>query len=344
MESRAKMDYPCMKESQDNKYYQGDSQFEVCSRCEYRDNLYDFIRKNYSQFTLLKCCERKVKNVSHPESRPEAIFVDRNDIKNMLAIEVKSINKLYAKDKKDNDFITGQNFSFDKKRLDEIEDVLMKALENALLDEQCDEEKKFLYYYFLSRCTHVHFKYDNKNRCTFKEIFLKVGKNEISKIYNQLFHCFKEFYMSIVRFLSGKESNETSMEMDWELMWEIDGVQYAFNLEIFLTEEHSAITWDDYNPYSEWKPNSEILLQLIEDYYQECEKKFLCCPDSRHVLLLKNESRYFTMYILKVLNEIKKPDYIDEIWLSEYECEEIYDEDGEFIEEKKVGICYKKIG
>lgn len=46
---------------------------------------------------------------------------------------------------------------------------------------------------------------------------------------------------------------------------------------------------------------------------------------------------------MRILNQLKKPDYIDEVWLSEYEYEEIYDDEGELLGEKKIDIHYHKI-
>lgn len=104
--------------------------------------------------------------------------------------------------------------------------------------------------------THVHFNYDTKNKCTFKDIFLKVEKKEIKKIYEQLFNCFTEFYKSIIGLLSDK-IGETNMS--WNLLWEIKKIQYEFGVMVYFTDEPSAITWSDFNPYAEWRPNKEIL-------------------------------------------------------------------------------------
>lgn len=332
------MDYPCMPQSADHKYYHGDVPHEVCTLCEYRDNLYDFIKKQYSHFTLLRCCEIYPDNVKHPE----AIFVDRNNDNNTLAIEVKSLNKLYDKNRKKNDLITAKNYKFDSEYLNELDNKLAVALNQVLSKEkQLNPVERYLYFSFLIQHTHIHFTCDSKNKCTFKDIFMKIEKNEVGKAFNQLVKFFMEFYESIIKCLKEKTNGATALR--WELMWEINKIEYAFNLEVFYTDEASAITWNDLSAHTEWCPNKEILSQYVMNKFQECEKKFSYYPDSRHVLLLKNESRYFTMHILEILNQLKRPKYIDEIWLSEYEHEEIYNDEGEFTEERRVGIIYKKV-
>lgn len=333
---------PCMKDSNDHKFYQGNPRATKCKRCEFEDVLHDFIDQHFKEYALHECCDIDCRN----SAKPEAVFVNRNNRNDKIAIEVKKVIKVLDDNfKKNNRLLKAEN-SFNKFYLDKIGEQAVLALQEMLLNRVNQiKEKSYLLYLFLLQHTYITFGYDCLNKTTFKDLFLKMSKTEQEDSYFQFRKGLKEFYMYLLDLLLNPCSiSENMYEKDFVITHEINGKMYKLSLNIYFSKHENGpyIQWFDFNPYSEWRPNTNALRNKMMEYFDSCEKKFLSY-NCKHVLLLKNESNYFKNYLIENLQKFNKPMFIDEIWCSFYEYDEIYDEEGDFIGESIKGIVFEKI-
>lgn len=334
--------YPCMEDNKDHKFYQGKSKNTRCSRCEFEDTLHDFIDHNFKEYVLLECCDIEYRD----SSKPEAIFVNRNNSKEKIAIEVKRIFKVFDDNLKKDDKRQKAENSFKKYYLDKIGQQAIWALQEILCIELNQINMNIcMLNEFILQHTYITFGYDNINRCSFKELFLKMSSSEQEDSFIQFRIGFKEFYTHLLDLLlSPNSKSEFVCEKEFILEHEIYNKIHKHSLNIHFSKHENGpyIQWFDHNPYSEWRPNTKALMQKMNKYFKSCENKFSSFNCHR-ILLLKNESNYFSNYLIDNLRKFQKPAFIDEIWCSFYQYDDIYDKEGELIGESIKGIAYEKI-
>ena len=81
----------------------------------------------------------------------------------------------------------------------------------------------------------------------------------------------------------------------------------------------------------------------INEFYDDCKKKFTNYHGSKKILLIRNETHFDKDKIVDVINKIEKPDIIDEVWIEFIEYKEIYNEEIDDLKKVAIGKKYIKV-
>lgn len=330
---------PCLPQCKDHVFFIGTKNLidNHCNKCEYLNNLLPFMEQHYPSYSLLKCCDIEERE----KSQPEAIFINKKDQNRKIAIEVKSLHQVRANNKKDDDFIRKRENRFEKNFVNNICENAIKNLEVTLKENNLYDQNeiiKLLFYGTMICFTCIQ--HNASKNVNIKEQIIKLSKKAECELLQQLSKITKDYFsLKVKAFL---QFDKDSINAVWK--YDLDN----FNIEVTIGKSSHdsffSVQWFDGNPYSEWYVNKNNLTRKIQEYFDECQEKFLEFNDYKTILLLKNESRYFKNGLIDDLHNISIPPYIDEFWCSFYEYEEIWNDKLEdFDGEEIVGIKYVKI-
>ena len=336
---------PCHKDNIDNIHFKGMKNIvnNRCKKCEFLKSLALFITKNYNGFALEICCDVE----SSKDNEPEAIFVNRAQPKNKIAIEVKSFHQIFDANIKKDDKEKSRRKYFTDRILDgignrvfcevdrildennitltpELSDLFLYGLLLSVYRDTAYEEKEGLKYIISKPIAEEFLSYKGREE---QELIDSITEQVVTYIIYNIFECLvkrnikgyrncHEFKIDNLNFTIGKSKIDS-----------LFSIQYMERGDVFY-------------------PPKEAFRNRIYNYFDECRDKFLgyMTSDYKRILLITNESNYFKDKIIEHLREFDKPNHIDEVWCSFYLYEEIWNDKLEdFDGERITDIEYVKV-
>lgn len=322
---------PCMQ-----KYYIGKSNYQKSKclenhKCEYLNGMYDFINKCYPEYVVTECCD-----IDNRKPFPEAILTNLKNSKT-IAIEMKSFpDKVYSNVKETNDKnkkeVTFWNKIIDRCAL-EAQKTLVAFFKDIGIADNSEHLGQLLEIVFYG----MNVKLISKVRTSVQEIIMKEKYD--SKQKNFVIESMVSYSKKMLTDLINK--NELSMMQTFEND-ELKVIIYLGKNESIYFEIHdnNVTTLSDFVKMDQ-NGISDFLRQFIEG----CVKKFANVEVDKRILLLDNT---FIAYkrdnqIKECLQNLSVNPSIDEIWLTEKEYDDEYDEDGNPKETYISKIKYERI-
>lgn len=337
---------PCHRDNTNSKYYKGKKNIlnNKCKKCEFVNSLAYFMLKNYSGYALEKCCDVE----SSEGKEPEAVFINRDNIKDKIAIEVKSFHQIFNADIIKDDKERSRQKRFTEKILNDIGnnvyikvDKILKESNIVLIPELSDlflygllltvyrdtvyEEKHGIKHAISKPIADEFLSYRGKKE---QKLIEEITEQVVKYIVDNIFVCFKGETKKYRRYHEFKIDN--------------------LNFQIGKSKRDSkfSIAYRERGGTSNFYPPREAFDNRINEYFKDCKDKFsgYMISEYKRVLLITNESNYFKDNIVEKLKKFEKPKHIDEVWCSFYVCEEIWnDELEDFYGERIVDIDYVKV-
>ncbi|MDU5082832.1 hypothetical protein [uncultured Tissierella sp.] len=273
-------------------------------KCEWINNVSDFIKylnhKEYKAYKWARCLD----DGSSKGKEPECELINDYSNNDKLVVEVKSIVELTDKEKR-------EKFSF--------------INFNKIIETMINFDKQLLYKlntkpYSLRICSEI--KWGKNNKIENAELVIKNIKRAIdSSFSNSIDNSLsEEFEVGGAKFIFGVLNKECAKENGIETGLTINGPLKMSSFKEFIPE------------FNKFK-------QKIDEYINSTVEKFNGYDEHRKILLLFNDSKYFSSELKKYLSEIKRPDIIKELWFAEYETQII----DEYMNEEVVGLKYEMI-
>lgn len=339
---------PCHKDNADNIHYKGKKNIlnNRCKKCEFLKSLTLFITRNYNEFALEMCCDVE----SSKDNEPEAILVNRTQLENKIAIEVKSFHQIFDANIKKDDREKSRRKHFTDKILDgignrvfcevdkvlcernisltpEVSDLFLYGLLLSVYRDTVYEEKEGRRYIVSKPIAEEFLSYKGKKE---QDFINSVADQVVGYIVHNILEClvkrnvkgyrsYHKFKIDNLNFTIGRSKKDSQ-----------------FSIEYI---ERAGISKDFYPP-------REAFQNRINNYFKECGDKFskYMEPTYKRILLITNESNYSKDIIIEQLKELNKPDYIDEVWCSFYVSEEIWNDDLEdFDGERIIDLEYVRV-
>lgn len=337
---------PCHKDNTDNKYYKGKKNIlnNKCKKCEFVNSLAYFMLKNYSGYALEKCCDVE----SSVDNEPEAVFINRDNAKDKIAIEVKSFHQIFDADIKKDDKEKSRRKYFTDRILDGIGNSVFIKVDKILKESNIvlTPELSDLFLYGLLLTVYRDTVYEEKDGLKYSiskpiaEEFLSYrGKKEQKLIEDITEQVVAYIVYNILVCLNGDIKKYRSCHE-----FKIDNLNFAIGKS--KRDSQFSIEYMERGGTSNFYPPREAFANRINKYFKECKDKFsgYMISEYKRVLLITNESDYFKDKIVEQLKKFEKPKHIDEVWCSFYVCEDIWnDELEDFDGERIVDIDYVKV-
>lgn len=323
------MDFrPCLDETK-LKYYEGKVNYKnnKCSKCEYLSSYGYFIDKIYQEYALVKCCDIESKFDKQTSPQPEALLINTKNGKEKIVIEAKSLPVIYGKNKNEDDKQRAKMNRFIDMYLNkigiEVYEKTIEAMESHILFKNFLEIEKLIFKKLLLLIQVKKSSDSNSSLGRVAEEFLSFPKSKESDLRTQIVNHCTGF---IVNNLNNIFNNKSILE---KIEFNIADIHFTFGYgryESMFTIEY----FENGTTKTLYYPPTQMVAK-IQHYYDVCEKKFkqYIEPDCKRILLLTNDNSYGEEAIIDEIRKIKKPDFIDEIWIAFKRYEEVWDESRE---------------
>ncbi len=308
-------------------------------KCEYVNGMWRFIENIYPGYTIVKCLDVDENN----SPQPEALLKNKSD--EYMAIEMKSIpNPQFLESSVDKTNMKNtRDCSF---WIDSIEDSIQKAQEKfkQIIKKSCSdipqaELEEIISVFFLGMNVGIS---PIGNNLSVSELVYKERKD---------FKCFLENEM--VDYSINLLKKAISRSLQEEDLYKFVTFNNKLNLRFALTIDNTGcIKVHDTTPFSlrdYFNINEEGVSDFLKKYLDSCNNKFKALnketSTERNILLLTHESTLSeaTNVIANCLEKLVVPKSIQEIWVTDYHYESVYNDDGDEIGEQITEYKYRKI-
>lgn len=323
---------PCCNE---NEYYVGKYNIfnnkdkgKKCSDCEYVQAI-GFIMSELNEHELKMCCDLE----DSSNKNPDMLFVNKLDNRKTVAIELKRINNINS-----NDIIYSKIITARKKNIEKLFNDVYLTVESKYKELNIGIDKFF--YMFINLITISL--YNNGGDIVYNPIYNKIGLyykgDRVTKRDSFIKGISKEILdFILINAKSVSEKKKIIPEYDFRI--EDIGLFISLN-----NQEGFKITYIERDEISSgmYFPEKHIN-RKINEFYDDCKKKFTNYHGSKKILLIRNETHFDKDKIVDVINKIEKPDIIDELWIEFIEYKEIYNEEIDDLKKVAIGKKYIKV-
>lgn len=318
-----------------NKYYEGKYNIfknrdkgKKCSDCEYIQAI-GFITSELNDYELKICCDLEDSN----KKNPDMLFVNKFDNRDIVVIELKRIKNIDSIDSSYSKIITARKKNIEK-LLNDI--YLIVKLKYEKLNIGIDK----FFNMFINSIT-VSF-YNNGGEVTYKPIYNKIGlyyKGDRVTKRNEFIKGVSEEILDFILVNAKNISEKKKIITEYDFGIEDIGIFISLN-----NQEGFQGTYIERDEISSgmYFPEEHIKIK-INEFYDDCKKKFTNYHSGKKVLLIRNETHFDKDKIVDVINKIDEPDILDEIWIQFIEYKEIYNEKIDELEEVAIGEKYIKL-
>ncbi|RIX60047.1 hypothetical protein D3P08_00175 [Paenibacillus nanensis] len=339
---------PCLEGNGDHIFYKGNTSLvkNMCKKCEYFTSLRFFMNEHYKDFRLERCCEVEIKNRG---KQPEAIFVNKSNPNEKIAIEAKSQQQMFATDIKKDIKETSRRKRFEKKIIHGIaKNTFAEAsglLEKLNVVLPPDLESIFLRGYVLSisripENVEIMGKRFGVSRSVVEEILSYKGEREKRLVDAIVEKNVQHLVKNILDCgLNGADRfsfyHEYTIDKLSFMLYKAD-IESDFHVRYI---EYPSGTRDYFIP------KKEAIEVRMNEHFEDCELKFsdYMSGEYKRILLIENENHYFKSNMQEILQNIQIPGHIDELWSSFYVIDEVWNEKIEELEDQITGVEYIKI-
>lgn len=320
---------PCLDENNKLKYYEGKVNFKTnkCNKCEYLSSYGYFIYKIYQEYTLVKCCDIDSKFEKQTSPQPEALLVNKNNSNEKMVIEVKSLPIIYGNNKNEDDKQREKMNRFVNVYLNKIgievygkvKDVLDKLnLLEVFLEIENLLFNKLILFIEVDKRSDFHSRLGKV-----PEEFLSFPKTKETELRTQIVNNCADFIVNnFINILNNKSILVKT---------EFDIVDIHFTFGYGRKESTFTIEYFENNTSRNIYFPPAQMASKMEHYYSECEKKFkqYMASEIKRILLLTNDNNYGEEAIINEIKKVKKPEFVDEVWIAFNRYEEVWDENRE---------------
>ena len=318
-----------------NEYYIGKynifnnkDEGKKCSDCEYIQAI-EFIMSELNEHELKICCDLE----DSSKKNPDMLFVNKFNNIDTVAIELKRIKNINSNDINHSNIITAR-----KKNIEKLLNEVYLIVESKYKELNIGIDKFF--YIFINSIT-VSL-YNNGEDIVYNHIYNKIGLyykgDRITKRDDFIKGISKEILdFILINAKSASEKKKIITEYDFR----IEDIGLFISLNNQEGFQGAYIERDEISS-GMYFPEKHIKIK-VNEFYNDCKKKFTNYHDSKKILLIRNETHFDKDKIVDVINKIDKPDIIDEVWIEFIEYKEIYNEEIDDLEEVAIGKKYIKV-